>query len=204
MRAFIVLSCLAFAAARPEAGYSYSRPSSGGGGGGGGSGGGFGGISTGLSSSSFGIGHGGSSFGSSFGSGSSGLSSLGGGGGGGACDWFYSWFILKLSFVSQSSNLIESIEDEKPIDFVRFFFVSIYRESVVLKGDLSAQDTMCTIIARLSSTHASGRACITFSRNVYLYAMALILNRWNQRRRWGRNRKLFTAAAAANEVIFSR
>lgn len=88
MRAFIVLSCLAFAAARPEAGYSYSRPSSGGGGGGGGgSGGGFGGISTGLSSSSFGIGHGGSSFGSSFGSGSSGLSSLGGGGGGGgACD----------------------------------------------------------------------------------------------------------------------
>lgn len=89
MRAFIVLSCLAFAAARPEAGYSYSRPSSGGGGHGGGghssggggisSGGGFGGISSGLSSSSFGIGHGGSSFGGSFSSGSAGLGSLGGG-----------------------------------------------------------------------------------------------------------------------------
>lgn len=70
MRAFIVLSCLAFAAARPEAGYSYQRP------------GGSGGISSGLSGisgSSFGIGHGGSSFGSSFSSGgSSSLSGFGG------------------------------------------------------------------------------------------------------------------------------
>lgn len=73
MRAFIVLSCLAFAAARPEAGYSYQRP------------GGSGGISTGfsgVSGSSFGIGGhgGGSSFGSSFSSGGS--SSLSGGFGG--------------------------------------------------------------------------------------------------------------------------
>lgn len=30
MRAFVLLSCLAIAAARPEAGYSYNRPSSGG------------------------------------------------------------------------------------------------------------------------------------------------------------------------------
>lgn len=68
MRAFIVLSCLAFAAARPEAGYSYSRPS--------------GGISSGsgISGSSFGIGHGGGSFGSSSFS-SGGSSSLGGFGG---------------------------------------------------------------------------------------------------------------------------
>lgn len=70
MRAFIVLSCLAFAAARPEAGYSYSRP------------GGSGGVSSGLSGisgSSFGIGHGGGSFGSSFSSGgSSSLSGFGG------------------------------------------------------------------------------------------------------------------------------
>lgn len=50
MRALIVFSCLAFAAARPEAGYSYQRP--------GGSG------LSGVSGSSFGIGHGGSSFGS--------------------------------------------------------------------------------------------------------------------------------------------
>lgn len=73
MRAFIVLSCLAcFAAARPEAGYSYNRP------------GGSGGVSTGLSGisgSSFGIGHSGGSFGSSFSSGgSSGISGLGVGG----------------------------------------------------------------------------------------------------------------------------
>ncbi|XP_055322741.1 uncharacterized protein LOC129578355 [Sitodiplosis mosellana] len=79
MRAFIVLSCLAFAAARPEApiqsGYSYNRP------------GGSGGISTGfsgVSGSSFGIGHGGGSFGSSFSSGgSSSLSGFGIGGGSG-------------------------------------------------------------------------------------------------------------------------
>lgn len=71
MRAFIVLSCLAFAAARPEAGYSYQRP------------GGSGGISTGfsgVSGSSFGIGHGGSSFGSSFSSGGSSISGFGVGG----------------------------------------------------------------------------------------------------------------------------
>lgn len=73
MRAFIVLSCLAFAAARPEAGYSYQRP------------GGSGGIGSGLSGisgSSFGIGHGGSSFGhGSFSSGgSSSLSGFGSGG----------------------------------------------------------------------------------------------------------------------------
>lgn len=46
MRAFVLLSCcLALAAARPEAGYSYNRPSNGGGhssgGGGGHSSGGF-------------------------------------------------------------------------------------------------------------------------------------------------------------------
>lgn len=83
MRAFIVLSCLAFAAARPEApigqsGYSYNRP------------GGSGGITTGFSGSSFGIGggHGGGGGGGSFGAGfsSSGSSSLSGGFGlGGVC-----------------------------------------------------------------------------------------------------------------------
>lgn len=84
MRAFIVLSCLAFAAARPEApiqsGYSYNRP------------GGSGGITTGfsgVSGSSFGIGgHGGGGGGGSFGSSfsSSGSSSLSGGFGlGGVC-----------------------------------------------------------------------------------------------------------------------
>lgn len=85
MRAFIVLSCLAFAAARPEAGYSYSRPSLGGGG--------HGGISSigGIGGSGLGIGHGGSSFGSSGGSsfGSSGGSSFGSSGlsfGGGECE----------------------------------------------------------------------------------------------------------------------
>lgn len=78
MRAFIVLSCLAFAAARPEAGYSYQRP------------GGSGGISSGFSGSSgssFGIGHGGGSFGSSFSSGGS--SSLSGFGAGGVCSKIY-------------------------------------------------------------------------------------------------------------------
>lgn len=70
MRALIVFSCLAFAAARPEAGYSYQRP--------GGSG------LSGSSGSSFGIGHGGSSFGhgSSF---SGGGSSFGSGGVCGVC-----------------------------------------------------------------------------------------------------------------------
>ena len=48
MRVFVLLSCLALAAARPEAGYSYNRPSSGGGSGGGGGGGG--GYSSGGSS----------------------------------------------------------------------------------------------------------------------------------------------------------
>lgn len=43
MRAFVLLSCLALAAARPEAGYSYNRPSSGGGH----SSGGFSGVSSG-------------------------------------------------------------------------------------------------------------------------------------------------------------
>lgn len=71
MRAFIVLSCLAFAAARPEAGYSYSRP------------GGSSGSLSGVSGSSFGIGHGGGSFGGSFSSGGS--SSLSGFGVGGVC-----------------------------------------------------------------------------------------------------------------------
>lgn len=78
MRAFIVLSCLAFAAARPEAGYSYQRP------------GGSGGISSGFSGSSgssFGIGHGGGSFGGSFSSGGS--SSLSGFGAGGVCSKIY-------------------------------------------------------------------------------------------------------------------
>lgn len=58
MRAFVLLSCfLALAAARPEAGYSYNRPSSGGGhSSGGGGGGGF---------SSGGFSSGGSSFGGS-------------------------------------------------------------------------------------------------------------------------------------------
>lgn len=72
MRAFIVLSCLAFAAARPEAGYSYSRPS-----------GGIVSSGSGVSGSSFGIGHGSGSFGSSFSSGGS--SSLSGFGVGGVC-----------------------------------------------------------------------------------------------------------------------
>lgn len=66
MRALIVFSCLAFAAARPEAGYSYQRP------------GGSGSLS-GVSGSSFGIGHGGGSFGHG-GSFSSGGSSFGSGG----------------------------------------------------------------------------------------------------------------------------
>lgn len=64
MRALIVFSCLAFAAARPEAGYSYQRP--------GGSGGLSGGSSFGHSGGGGGsFGHGGSfsSGGSSFGSG---------------------------------------------------------------------------------------------------------------------------------------
>lgn len=76
MRAFIVLSCLAFAAARPEppSGYSYSRPGGGGGVISGGHSSGLGGISSGFGSSGFGIGHSGSSFGSSFNSGSSGAS----------------------------------------------------------------------------------------------------------------------------------
>lgn len=94
MRAFIVLSCLAFAAARPEAGYSYQRP------------GGSGGISSGLSGisgSSFGIGHGGSSFGhGSFSSGGS--SSLSGGfGSGGVCDHFVV-LVLVLFFVCLESR----------------------------------------------------------------------------------------------------
>lgn len=75
MRAFIVLSCLAFAAARPEppSGYSYNRPS-----GGiisGGHSSSLSGISSGFGSSGFGIGHSSSSFGSSFNSASSGHSS---------------------------------------------------------------------------------------------------------------------------------
>lgn len=70
MRAFVLLSCcLALAAARPEAGYSYSRPSSGGGhssgghsgGGGGFSAGGFGGGSSGGFSSGGSSGFGGGS-----------------------------------------------------------------------------------------------------------------------------------------------
>lgn len=88
MRAFIVLSCLAFAAARPEAGYSYSRPS--------------GGISSGsgISGSSFGIGHGGGSFGSnSFGSGGS--SSLGGFGG------------VCLSLTFQKRNTLQKNQEEE-------------------------------------------------------------------------------------------
>lgn len=62
MRAFVLLSCcLALAAARPEAGYSYSRPSSGGGH----SSGGGGGYSSGGASSGFGggVSGGGSGFG---------------------------------------------------------------------------------------------------------------------------------------------
>lgn len=55
MRAFVLLSCLALAAARPEAGYSYNRPSSGGGHS---SGGGF----SGVSHSSGGGGHSGGGF----------------------------------------------------------------------------------------------------------------------------------------------
>lgn len=97
MRAFIVLSCLAFAAARPEAGYSYQRP-------GGISSGGIssGGIS-GISGSSFGHG---SSLGSGLGGGhggsfsSGGSSSFGGFGSGGVCvmDWiaYFSSFVFFL------------------------------------------------------------------------------------------------------------
>lgn len=74
MRAFILLSCLALAAARPEApgGYSYNRPSGGHGGHGGSIGGGHGG--------SIGGGHGGSIGGFS----SGGSSGFGGGFGGGS------------------------------------------------------------------------------------------------------------------------
>lgn len=74
MRAFILLSCLALAAARPEApgGYSYNRPSGGHGGGGHSSGGGHGGS----------IGGHGGSIGGSFSSGGS--SGFGGGFGGGS------------------------------------------------------------------------------------------------------------------------
>ncbi|EJY57581.1 AAEL017015-PA [Aedes aegypti] len=83
MRAFVLLSCcLALASARPEAGYSYNRPSTGGGshggGGGGYSSGGHGGGGGGGSG-----GHGGVSF-SSGGGGSSGFSSFGGSGFGGS------------------------------------------------------------------------------------------------------------------------
>lgn len=87
MRAFIVLSCLAFAAARPEAGYSYQRP------------GGSGGISSGISGSSFGGiggGHGGSSFGHG-GSFSSGGSSSGFGSGG-VCDHFVVFVLFCFLF----------------------------------------------------------------------------------------------------------
>ncbi|XP_055536139.1 rRNA 2'-O-methyltransferase fibrillarin-like [Wyeomyia smithii] len=93
MRAFVLVSCcLALASARPEAGYSYNRPSSGGGshGGGGGGGGGYsgghgGGHGGGSSFSSGGGSFGGGSFGGgSFGGGSSGFSSFGGSGFGGS------------------------------------------------------------------------------------------------------------------------
>ncbi|KAL9695262.1 hypothetical protein quinque_014547 [Culex quinquefasciatus] len=94
MRAFVLLSCcLALAAARPEAGYSYNRPSGGshGGGGGGGyssgghgGGGGGGGYSSGGhggSGGGFSGGHGGGGGGGSFSSGGgSGFSSFGGSG----------------------------------------------------------------------------------------------------------------------------
>uniref|UniRef100_A0A1I8NVT1 DUF243 domain-containing protein n=1 Tax=Stomoxys calcitrans TaxID=35570 RepID=A0A1I8NVT1_STOCA len=82
MKAFILMSCLALAAARPEAGYAYNRPggSGGGGGGFGGSsgGGGFGGGGFGGSSGGGGFGGGGSG---GFGGGGSG--GFGGGGSGG-------------------------------------------------------------------------------------------------------------------------
>lgn len=96
MRAFVLLSCLALAAARPEAGYSYSRPQSGGGGGGGGHGGFSGGSSGGHSSGGFGggaissggghgggFGGGGISGGSGFGGSGFGGGSFGGGSSGG-------------------------------------------------------------------------------------------------------------------------
>lgn len=67
MRAFVLLSCLAVAAARPEAGYAYNRP------GAGGSSGGFGGISSG--------GHSGGGGGGGFGGGHSNGASFGGGSG---------------------------------------------------------------------------------------------------------------------------
>lgn len=95
MRAFVIISCLALAAARPEppSGYSYNRPSGGSsgghggsfGGGSGGFGGGSGGFGGGISGGhggSFGGGssggHGGS-FGGSFSSGSHSSGSFGGG-----------------------------------------------------------------------------------------------------------------------------
>lgn len=91
MRALIVFSCLAFAAARPEAGYSYQRP------------GGSGGISSGIGGSSFGGGHGGGGGGGgSFGHGGSfssgGSSSLSFGSGG---VWLFWCFFFCLVFVTR-------------------------------------------------------------------------------------------------------
>ncbi|EDV92795.1 GH18631 [Drosophila grimshawi] len=84
MKTFILMSCLALAAARPEAGYNYNRPGGGGGSGGGSHGGGIGG--SGGFGGSFGGGSGGFSGGSGgggFGGGGSGGGGFGGGGSGG-------------------------------------------------------------------------------------------------------------------------
>lgn len=89
MKTFILMSCLALAAARPEAGYNYNRPGGGGGSGGGshggggglGLGGGFGGGSGGFGGGSGGFS--GGSGGGGFGGGSGGGFGGGGGGGGG-------------------------------------------------------------------------------------------------------------------------
>lgn len=98
MRAFIVLSCLAFAAARPEAGYSYQRPGS--------SGGGISSGLSGISGSSFGIGHGSSSFGNSFSSGGS--SSFSGFGAGGVCSNIKSFQSIRLQII-----IIKSRKEKK-------------------------------------------------------------------------------------------
>ncbi|XP_053685443.1 uncharacterized protein LOC128735013 [Sabethes cyaneus] len=88
MRAFVLVSCcLALASARPEAGYSYNRPSSGGGSHGGGHGGGGGGGYSG----GHGGGHGGGGSFSSGGGGSFGGGSFGGGGIGGGSSGFSSF-----------------------------------------------------------------------------------------------------------------
>ncbi|XP_058443078.1 keratin, type II cytoskeletal 2 epidermal-like [Malaya genurostris] len=136
MRAFVLVSCcLALASARPEAGYSYNRPSSGGGshgsgGGGGGysgggghggssySSGGGGSYSSGGGFSSFGgSGFGGSSSFSSGGAsfGGSSFSGGGGGGGGGYSGGSQQAIIQKHIYVHVPPPEPEEVRIQRPI-----------------------------------------------------------------------------------------